>query len=298
MNVFPVVATDRVAKSKSSALAEIALIALLCHGMLLPLCAGSAWCGEQPDDAALKHDKAALKAVPKLQSVPMPSAEELQAAIDGGIRFLLQDQNKDGSWGTAERTKDLNIFAPVPGAHHAFRTAVTALCICGLIDVGQGRDDVQQAIDRGEAWMMENLPRLRRAGPVAIYNVWGHGYAIQALARMYVRHQDNPQQQQAIADLIRTQYEFLDRYESVDGGWGYYDLRAGSKKPATDSTSFLSAAILVAFHDAQGIGVPPPKRLTQRTIDSNSPPTEAGLQLPVRRIPQVLADARYQPARR
>ena len=50
------------------------------------------------------------------------------------MAFLLKDQNGDGSWGSPERTKDLNIFAGI-GSHHAFRTAVTALCVSALIEV-------------------------------------------------------------------------------------------------------------------------------------------------------------------
>ena len=86
--------------------------------------------------------------------------------------------------------------------------------------------------------------------------------------RMHQRHADDPAKQEEIVALLRTQYDYLDRYESVDGGWGYYDFRAGTKKPATDSTSFLSAAVLVAFHEAREIGVPPPEKLTQRAIAS------------------------------
>ena len=57
---------------------------------------------------------------------------------------------------------------------------------------------------------MENLPKLRRADPVAIYNVWGHGYAILALVSMYQRHADDPARQQEIVDLLKTQYDYLD----------------------------------------------------------------------------------------
>lgn len=205
---------------------------------------------------------------PKLPVVSTPAVSDIHDSIDRGIQFLLQDQNKDGSWGTPERTKELNIYAPVPGAHHAFRTAVTSLCISALIEVGGTDSKVAPAIERSEAWLMENLPKLRRADAEAIYNVWGHGYAIQALVRMYRRHADDSAYQKRILDLLKTQYDYLDRYESVDGGWGYYDLRAGSKKPATDSTSFLSAAVLIAFHEARQIGAPPPDRLTKRAIAS------------------------------
>ncbi len=205
---------------------------------------------------------------PAPPSVTAPTAEAIDQTIARGIQFLLDDQNKDGSWGSPERTKDYNIYAPAPGAHQAFRTAVTALCVTALLEVGGNRPDVEQSIERGEAWLIENLPALRRADAVALYNVWGHGYAILALARLHQRHADDPARQQQIVDLLRAQYDYLDRYESVDGGWGYYDMRVGSKKPATDSTCFVSAAVLLAFREAVSIGVPPPERLTRRAIDS------------------------------
>jgi hypothetical protein len=216
--------------------------------------------GQVADDAA----PAQKRATPALAAVSMPPAADIQRALDRGVQFLLQDQNKDGSWGTPQRTKDLNIFAPVPGAHHAFRTAVTSLCLSALLELESERNDVQSAIDRCEVWMFANLPRLRRADGVAIYNVWGHAYAIQALVRMHHRHPEDQPRRKRIEDLLRLQYDLLDRYESVDGGWGYYDFRAESKKPATDSMGFLTAAVLVAFHEAQGIGVPPPEKLVRR----------------------------------
>ena len=64
--------------------------------------------------------------------------------------------------------------------------------------------------------------------------------------------------QEKIAKLIREQMDWLARYESVDGGWGYYDFRVGSQRPATDSTPFTSGAILVGLHEAKQIGIDPP----------------------------------------
>ena len=208
-----------------------------------------------------------LREVPRLSPEPPPAAEALQRAIDRGVAFLLADQNPDGSWGSAERTKDLNIYAPVPGAHHAFRTAVTSLCLAALLELEPERDDVTPAIDRGEAWLFERLPYLRRADATALYNVWGHAYAIQALVRMHQRRDDTARREK-IAELVRSQYDYLERYESVDGGWGYYDFDVGAKKPAASSTSFVSATVLVAFHEARGIGLEPPEKLVRRAVDS------------------------------
>lgn len=195
---------------------------------------------------------------------PLPDAE-IQAAIDRGVKFLLQDQNPNGSWGGPTRTKELNIVAGIE-SHHAFRVATTALCVSALIEAGGSADEVHKAIERGEEYLFREIPEVRRDTPMLIYNVWAHGYAIQALVRMHERIPDDAERRAKIEELIRDQYDRLTRYESLKGGWGYYDFDAGTKHPATDSASFVNAAILVAFKEAEGIGVPPPDKLTQRAI--------------------------------
>jgi hypothetical protein len=198
------------------------------------------------------------------------SLPSLEQSIQKGVDFLLRTQNKDGSWGSAHRTKDLNIFAPVPGAHHAFRAAVTAMAVSALIETGAADDDAKagQALEKGEAWLLDRLPSLRRADPVAIYNVWGHAYGIQALLHMYQRAAQNSQRQKQIKELIETQIDLLQRYESVDGGWGYYDFRVGAKRPASSSLSFVTATVLIIFHQAKELGIPIPQEVLRRGIDS------------------------------
>ena len=207
---------------------------------------------------------------PRPKPVPPPAPEAIDSSIRRGIDFLLQDQSQDGSWGTPNRTKALNIYAPVPDAHLAFRAAVTALCVSALIEVGSPstNEQVKKAIERGENWLFANLADVRRSSADALYNVWSHIYGIDALVRMYGRLPDDTARREKIKEAIRLQYEFLKKYESVDGGWGYYDFRVGSQRPATDSTSFMNAAGLVAVYRAKQIGVEPPESLVKRAVDS------------------------------
>ena len=202
---------------------------------------------------------------PKPHAIEPPEPEAIDAAIRRGIDFLVADQNKNGSWGSATRTKGMNIYAPIPGAHHAFRTAVTALCVSALIEADDPRPEAEAALARGEEWMLGFLPRLRRATPRAVYNVWGHAYAIQALVRMHNRA-DDPARRQRIRELIQDQIGFLGRYESVDGGWGYYDFRAQTRKPASRPNSFTTATPLIALKEAEEIGIRAPEKLVRRAV--------------------------------
>jgi hypothetical protein len=191
----------------------------------------------------------------------------LNAAIAKGVAFLVGVQNDDGSFGSAERTKDLNIMAGV-GSHLGFRAATTAMCVQALIEEDDGSPAVARAIERGEQWLFDHLPDVRRHDPMLIYNVWAHAYGIQALVAMHGRKPDDAARRGQIVALIRGQYEKLTRYESAQGGWGYYDFTAGTQRPASSSTSFVNATVLIAFHDALEIGVEPPEKVTRRAIEA------------------------------
>ncbi len=203
---------------------------------------------------------------PTLPQIDAPTEPEIAESIRRGVQFLLADQNPNGSWGSATKTKGLNIFAPVPGAHHAFRAATTSLCLSALIEVAPDDDDSAKSIEAAEKWLMEHIGDLRRASGIAIYNVWGHAYAIQALVRLHSRHDGEASKQDRIVKMIRQQYDMLSRYESVDGGWGYYDFRYQANQPTSSSISFVNGAVLVAFAEAKAIGIEPPERVVRRAV--------------------------------
>ena len=202
---------------------------------------------------------------PRVEPIQAASLQEIDEALERGVRFLVADQNSNGSWGSATRTKGLNIYAPIPGSHHAFRTATTALCISALIEVNSDSPQAKKALKRAERHLLEFLPRLRRATPTAIYNVWGHTYAIQALVRMHHRH-NNPEKLELIEELIEAQIDFLDRYQVVDGGWGYYDFEYGTQQPGGSSISFVNAAVLIALDEARTVGIDPPEKMVAKAF--------------------------------
>ncbi|MDF1860689.1 MAG: terpene cyclase/mutase family protein [Verrucomicrobiales bacterium] len=203
------------------------------------------------------------------QTRETPVSASVDEAIENGVAFLVADQNKDGSWGSPRQTKGLNIYAPVPGSHEAFRTAVTAMAVTALIESGLADEsgEVADSLEQGELYLLEHLPKIRRATAIAIYNVWTHAYGLRALADMY--HRADPARQQEIVEVMKGQVDRLGRYESVDGGWGYYDFRVGTAKPSSSSISFTTATCLVALDRVKDIeGVEVPEKLVERAVAS------------------------------
>ena len=237
------------------------LVAALCVALYLAFC----W---MPSHAQADTPPKASLEGPAPKPAPAIVAEELEKAITRGVDFLLADQNENGSWGSATRTKGLNIYAPIPGAHHAFRAATTSLCVSALIESKDSRSEVASAIDRGEAFLLEHLPSLRRATGDALYNVWGHAYSIQALVRLHALRSGEVEKQAKIIEAIEQQVELLDRYASVDGGWGYYDFRYQTKRPSSSSISFTSATGIVALLEAKQLGVDVPEKMLAAAVAS------------------------------
>jgi hypothetical protein len=237
---------------------------IVCSGFLIMLVLWASATAADPPSRTAQW----LLDVPEPNPVDPSAPDEIQAAIRAGIDFLLERQNKNGSWGSATNTKGLNIFAPIPGAHHAFRAAVTGLSVSALIESQDRRPEVAEAIDRAQEWMEDWLPRVRRAEPSAIYNVWAHAYAIRGLIDLHEYRKDEPEQQERLVELMRQQAQMLERYEGIDGGWGYYDFGAHTQQPNVQPTSFTTATVLVALHEAQPLGVAFPERLRRRALDS------------------------------
>lgn len=210
---------------------------------------------------------------PKPAPITAPEPAEIDAAVSRGVQFLLDDQRPDGSWGSPEQTKGLNIYAPPPGAHDAFRTGVTGLALMALVEAephvpAEQRDAVARAIGRGKEWLIKHVPRLKRATPDAIYNTWGHAYAISALVRLYDRADGDAAKQATLKKLAADQADMLRRYSYVGGGWSYYDSLVGTQIPSDASFSFCTATVLIALHEAKSIGVEFPKPLIEKAITS------------------------------
>jgi hypothetical protein len=199
-----------------------------------------------------------------------PSMQEIDASIRRGVDFLIADQNPDGSWGGPTQTKGLNIYAPVPGAHHAMRAGTTGLALAGLLDAQDQRDDAIDAVETAASWVATELPKLRRAEGTTTYNCWGHAYGLRALTRLHRREQD-PARKMELARLAQQQIDLANRYEEINGGWGYLDIFDGlaTQKPSGLPTAFTTATMLLAMAEARdAMDVKPDAGVVERSLRS------------------------------
>ena len=201
---------------------------------------------------------------PEIEKVDGPSPSEIIASIDRGARFLLNTQNPDGSFGSHVTKRTGEIYAPMPGSHHAFRAATTALSISALLETKADDPAARDSIKAAQAWMFEKLPNVKRAQGDTIYNVWTHAYAIQALVRLKKMTGQTEEDLKTIDELMAGQIKMLEKYESIDGGWGYYDFVAQGRKPTGSSISFVNATVLIAFKEAEEAGAKVPEKIVKR----------------------------------
>jgi hypothetical protein len=178
--------------------------------------------------------------------------EAIGAAITRGVDFLTNSQNANGSWGGPTLTKGLNIYAPLPGAHHAFRAGASGLALSGLLDSGDTRPETLAAIDKAAAWTASELPKLRRADTTTTYNVWGHAYGLRALTRLHERTNDPGRKAEWVC-LAQGQVDLANRYADVYGGWSYLDIfdEVATQRPSGMPTAFTTATLLLAMAEAR-----------------------------------------------
>jgi len=204
-----------------------------------------------------------------------------QASYQKGVSFLLNHQNKNGSWGGSHDSSDFDILASPPSSFHAFRVATAALCVMALREPARTDGAVKAARDRGLLYLVES-GAAKRETPDIIYSIWAHGYALEALSQALIDEgpageratagsaPPAPQVPQALRAAIRRAAAYhldgLIRCETTWGGWSYFDFRMGARQPSSEPMSFSTASILLNLHAAQEAGLAVPAGLVKRAL--------------------------------
>ncbi len=187
-----------------------------------------------------------------------PTAKQMQAAIDRGVAFMIDHQLSDGSWGTVVR-KRMGVMT-TRDAMRDFEVTTACMGLLALLDVGADKTpEGLAAIERAEGFLLANLPVFRYGGSQEMFNIWGHAYALQAVVAVLERRPLTDEQRAEWEGLAQMQIRLLNAYQSLRGGWGYYQTYPRTRPPGLWATSFMTAAVMVALDDARQAGLDVPE---------------------------------------
>ncbi|MCB9935707.1 MAG: hypothetical protein H6840_08450 [Planctomycetes bacterium] len=212
-------------------------------------------CGKPAQPGAANQPAPGNAAQAPVQPQPAPETFEWkhQAELDKAVRWILDNQKKKGDWGYMEE-RPYDIYLGSINSLHVWGNASTALCAMGLM-MQPPTEEIDGALTRALEYLVE-APDTPRATMDTFYNVWSHAYMVQALCQAM---QDARFTELRPRLKKRAEHELrrLLDHQALDGGWGYYDFSQRTYRPSGDiSTTFTTAAALVALRDARTVDLP------------------------------------------
>ena len=176
---------------------------------------------------------------------------------DHGVRWLVANQNPDGSFGSFASARPSEIYLDNLSSHRAFHVATTALGAWALVEPARADPQAAAALERALDWVLAAPPTGRATGST-FYDVWAHTYLLELSAAVLADPRLSARSDAFRALAEREVLISRDR-QANNGGWGYYDFGEALAHPTGRlSTSFNTGAMILALRavERQGIVVP------------------------------------------
>jgi len=210
-----------------------------------------------PQEAAGEAGRAAPNEVEARESGSRsPEARGLdraaaERALDQLLCHLVSSQRPDGSWCAPVPDNLFDSGFPLP-AYAAYQQAAHAVGLLALMEAPP-RAEREAALEAGLDWLCRSTPAVR-ASDWDVDSTWGSLYGFVACVRAAAdpRFQGASSQGQLERAGLRF-YADLERRQTPDGGWAYYDDRPYSERPKW-ATSFCTALVLPALLEAEARG--------------------------------------------
>ncbi len=231
--------------------------------------------GTQPDaPSAQSTPKPTDASVPSHDSAGRPYAHTVmagagtewveQAALDNGIKWMLANQHEDGRWGHVLPRRPADIMLGGLNSLHAFGNASTALAVMALMDLPK-TPEIDASIHKGLKYLI-NAPEAKRVTGTVFYSMWSHMYVLQAVSQALGRP-EYAELHEALRQRGEWELDHLLAQQMIDGGFGYYDFRYNNVRPSGDqTTSFGTAAVLIALHEARAAGFQVPQPVIDQAL--------------------------------
>lgn len=162
-------------------------------------------------------------------------APEAERAIDAGLRFLVRQQNEDGSWGGR------------------YQEATTAAALMAFMLKGHFPEKGVHgdALAKGVDFLVE---RARLGGGYMGVNMYEHGLATLALSEVW-----GMSDRQEIRDTLKRAVEVILRAQSPYGGWRY------QPRPR-DADISVTVMQIVALASAKEAGIHVPTHVIEKAV--------------------------------
>jgi len=199
-------------------------------------------------------------------AAPPADPPTVRAVLDRGVRWLIEHQNENGSFGSHHSPRWYEVMASVPGSHEAFCVATTALCAMALRDAGSGIDGARPAAERALEYLLRHAD-VKRPSALEFYSIWSFGYTLQCLGQWLLQEPEHPAAERmraACATVVRR----LEGLQVLDGGFSYFDFGARTRQPSWTSMSFTTATVLIGLERARRAGIEVSDRMLQRGADN------------------------------
>jgi hypothetical protein len=200
--------------------------------------------------AALVVSAALLGGTPvRADAVP----EKTRTAIDRGLKWFADQQNRDGHW-------EAN-GGQYPTAMTAL-AAMTMLMEGSTLREGKYADHLRRSVD----WLMD---RAQNSGLIGNPNnpteaaryMYGHGFSLLFLSCVYGEEEDADRRKK-LEKLLTKAVEFTGKAQTTRGGWGYVSAADGSD---FDEGS-VTITQLQALRAARNAGIVVPKSIIDKAV--------------------------------
>jgi hypothetical protein len=188
---------------------------------------------------------------------PAAATDDLEAARESALAWLLERQGGDGSWPFFDSLTDEQ--GDPPGDLHL---AMVALATRALL-LHDDRPEVAAAAERGLAWILQGFELLRREGepPVFLdYTIWSRACLLELFGELAAR---DPGRRETLTPHVAAALDDLEEHRQPGGGWSYYlSASAEASGPPPDTAmSFTTALIVMGLTSCRSAGFDVPDEL-------------------------------------
>jgi hypothetical protein len=179
--------------------------------------------------------------------------EKYKPATDKGLKWLAEQQQKDGHW---------------EAAAGQYSVAMTSFAGLALLSEGSNTKDGKYAeqLRKAVEWMLacaEKDGRIANAqdkGETGRY-MMSHGYAMLFLSQVYAKETDEKRHKQ-IGKVLEKAIEFAQNSQTSRGGWGYVSAKDGNDFDEGCATEI----VLHGLFASRKAGVEVPKKLVESSL--------------------------------